>query len=74
MLIGNDKKKRSGGYAVAIGALAMYGAYRIISGMKNIFSGGAAMMSNGMKKIKKKMPECCDDQSCTEEDSEPYDG
>ena len=72
MLIGNEKKKRRGGYAAVIGALAMYGAYRLIAGVKNACTCGASSMMNLMKKMKKKMPEM--DICPKEDDGDLYDG
>ena len=74
MLLGNDKKKKHGGYAAVIGALAMYGAYRVINGMKNAVFGGASAMSSGIKKLKNKMPMMNSSETVPKEDDEPYDG
>ena len=75
MLIGSEKKKKKGGYALAIGALAMYGAYRMISGIKNACSCGMDSLMKGMKRMKGKTPAAeCDTPDECDSDSEPYDG
>jgi hypothetical protein len=78
MFIGNEKKKKRGGYAIAIGALAMYGAYRLIAGMKTAILSGTSGMMRAMKKMKKKTVGDCScmdsmtDMDCDSE-CEPYD-
>lgn len=77
MFLGNEKKKKRGGYAIAIGALAMYGAYRLISSVKCACRSGIDSMMSSVKKMKKKMPSAdadCDFCNCSDDDSEPYDG
>ena len=77
MILGSEKKKKRGGYAVAIGALAMYGAYRIIAGMKSAVCSGASGMMRIVNKMKKKSSgdDCCSDitDNAYDSESEPYD-
>ena len=69
MLMKNEKKKKHPLMAIAVGGLAMFGAYSIVSGAKNACKSKVCGMMNAMKKNKgAKQSYDAEDCSCTVSD------
>ena len=64
MFMKNDKKKSRPLLAIGVGALAVYGAYSMVAGAKNICCEKAKMLTNVFKKREKceEMTDCTDDE------------
>lgn len=81
MFMKTEKRRKHKGFAIAIGALAMYGAYSVIKGAKDMCMGRISAMAScigKMKKKKKGMAEevCPESEACAPCDGceeEPYD-
>lgn len=67
MFMKNDKKKKSPVFAMIIGVAAVYGAYSMVSDLKNICCQKCKMLTNMFKKKEKctcdETP-CCADDAC----------
>ena len=75
-----EKRKKHKGFAIAIGALAMYGAYSVIKCTKDFCCSRASAMAGWvdrmkMKKSKAKSQVCTttDSTCCADSEEEPYD-
>ena len=53
MIFGNEKKKKNPAFAIAIGALAVYGAYSMVASVKECCSEKCKMLTNMFKKKEK---------------------
>lgn len=78
MFMKTEKKRKHKGFAVAIGVLAMYGAYSVIKCAKDMCVSRVSAMAGCIGKLKrKKMSEnCCPEMDCTPScqcEEEPYD-
>ena len=60
MMFGNDKKKKNPAFAIALGALAVYGAYSMVSSVKNTCSEKCKKITDMFKK--KGNDKCCDEE------------
>ncbi len=58
MFMRSDKKKKHRGFAVAIGMLAVYGAYKMVAGVKDACCCKMGAMMNCFKKIGKRKSKC----------------
>ena len=65
MMFGNDKKKKNPAFAIALGALAVYGAYSMVSCVKNTCAEKCKRITDMFKK--KGKDKCCE-EDCAESD------
>ena len=65
MIFGNEKKKKNPAFAIALGALAVYGAYSMVASVKDCCSEKCKMLTNMFKKKEKAH---CPDTECAESD------
>ncbi|MBQ9070490.1 MAG: hypothetical protein IJY23_03995 [Clostridia bacterium] len=66
MFMKNGKKKTHPFVAIGVGAMALYGAYSVVSCIKDTCCEKAQMLTKALKKKK-------NEQKCEEEECEPYD-
>lgn len=70
MFMRSEKKKKHRGFAVAIGMLAMLGAYSLVTSVKEMCVCKVSSMMKGFKKLGKKKASCMQTESecvCTDE-------
>ena len=66
MFMKNDKKKIRPIFAMGLGAMAVYGAYSMVSSIKNTCCEKAQMLTNVLKNKSKKKNDCtenCEDNN-----------
>lgn len=67
MFMKNEKKKTRPLLAIGVGAMALYGAYSAVACIKKTCCEKAEMLTNVLKKSKKKEKECAEECDCSEE-------
>ncbi len=64
MFMKNEKKKMRPLFTIGVGALTVYGAYSMVSCIKNACCKKAEMLTKVIKNTKNKKKECCEESEC----------